>query len=80
MAHYHIRTEEIYYITHGRGKMTIQGKEREVAVGDAVAIPPGQVHQIENIGAQELRLLCCCSPPYEHEDTVLVDEDAEMRQ
>lgn len=72
--HYHRRTEEIYYITHGRGEMRIGDERRAVGPGDAIAIPPGAVHTILNTGAKELRLLCCCAPAYEHEDTVLVDD------
>ena len=71
--HYHVRTEEIYYITHGVGRMRIEGEEREVRPGDAIAIPPGRRHQLWNTGAEVLRLLCCCAPAYEHEDTVLTE-------
>ncbi len=31
--HYHVRTEEIYYITHGTGRMRIDGETREVRSG-----------------------------------------------
>ena len=72
-AHYHPQTEEIYYILTGIGRMTIDGQTREVAEGDAIAIPPGAIHQIQNHGQAELRLLCCCVPGYEHEDTILVE-------
>ncbi|PQO32580.1 cupin domain-containing protein [Bremerella cremea] len=72
-AHYHEKTEEIYYITHGQGKMQIGEELLDVSVGDAIAIPPGQVHQITNTGTEILRLLCCCAPAYEHDDTILVD-------
>lgn len=71
--HYHIRTEEIYYLVAGRGRMRIDAEERDVAAGDAIAIPPGTVHTITNTGDTVLKLLCCCAPPYEHEDTVLVE-------
>jgi len=40
--HYHPQAEEIYYITHGTGRIRIQGELREVVVGDAIAIRPGQ--------------------------------------
>ena len=73
-AHYHPRTEEIYYIVAGTGAMRIDQETRTVTVGDAIAIPPGQTHQITNIGPEELRFLCCCAPGYEHEDTVLIEE------
>jgi mannose-6-phosphate isomerase-like protein (cupin superfamily) len=71
--HYHVKTEEIYYITHGEGRMRIEGEEREVRPGDAVAIPPGRRHKLWNTGQEVLRLLCCCAPAYEHGDTVLTE-------
>lgn len=71
-AHYHRVTEEIYYILKGQGKMTIDGETRTVGPGDAIAIPPTQVHQITNTGNEPLVFLCTCVPPYEHDDTVLV--------
>jgi mannose-6-phosphate isomerase-like protein (cupin superfamily) len=72
--HYHPRTEEIYYITHGTGKMRIEGETREVRAGDAVAIPPGQKHKLWNTGSETMRLLCCCAPAYEHADTVITEK------
>ena len=72
--HYHPKAEEIYYITQGMGRMRIEGELREVKVGDAIAIPPGQRHKLWNTGDVELRLLCCCAPAYEHEDTVIAEE------
>jgi len=71
--HYHPRTEEIYYITHGVGEIRIEGETRPVRVGDAVAIPPGQKHKLWNTGGETLRLLCCCAPAYEHSDTVITE-------
>jgi mannose-6-phosphate isomerase-like protein (cupin superfamily) len=73
--HYHIKTEEIYYITHGQGRIRIDGEFREVKPGDAIAILPGQKHKLWNTGPETLRLLCCCAPAYEHEDTILSLED-----
>jgi mannose-6-phosphate isomerase-like protein (cupin superfamily) len=70
--HYHRVTEEIYYIADGQGRMTIGKEVRDVGPGDAIAIPPGEVHTIINTCKEILRFLCCCAPGYEHEDTVLV--------
>jgi mannose-6-phosphate isomerase-like protein (cupin superfamily) len=53
--------------------MTLGDSERDVAAGDCVVIPPGEVHSLVNTGAEPLVLLCCCAPAYSHEDTVLVD-------
>jgi mannose-6-phosphate isomerase-like protein (cupin superfamily) len=65
--HYHRLSEEIYYLSEGRGVMEIDGEVREVAPGDAILIPPGAWHQIRAV--EPLRFLCCCAPPYSHEDT-----------
>ena len=70
-AHRHPRTEEIYYILRGTGQMTVGMEQREVGPGDGILIPPGTRHTIENIGQEPLVFLCCCAPPYSHEDTVL---------
>ena len=71
--HYHVRAEEIYYITHGTGRIRIDGETRQVKVGDAIAILPGQKHKLWDTGGDTLRLLCCCAPAYEHEDTVITE-------
>ena len=71
--HFHPKAEEIYYITHGTGKIRIEGEAREVKAGDAIAIPPGRKHKLWNNGTETLRLLCCCAPAYEHEDTVITE-------
>jgi mannose-6-phosphate isomerase-like protein (cupin superfamily) len=71
--HYHVQTEEIYYITHGAGRIRIAGETRDVKPGDAIAIPPGSKHKLWNTGSEPLRLLCCCAPAYEHEDTVITE-------
>jgi len=74
LEHYHPKCEEIYYITHGTGRMRIEGELREVKPGDAIAIPPGQKHKIWNTGGEILHLLCCCAPCYEHSDTIITEK------
>jgi len=71
--HYHVKTEEIYYITHGLGRIRIEGDMREVKAGDAIAILPGHKHKLWNTGDETLRLLCCCAPAYEHDDTIITE-------
>jgi mannose-6-phosphate isomerase-like protein (cupin superfamily) len=73
LEHYHVKTEEIYFITAGTGRMRIESETREVKQGDAIAISPGQKHKIWNTGKEVLRLLCCCAPAYEHSDTVITE-------
>lgn len=69
--HYHPKTEEIYFITHGQGRIRVNDESRDIKVGDAIAMLPGDRHQIWNTGKEPLRFLCCCAPCYEHEDTVI---------
>jgi mannose-6-phosphate isomerase-like protein (cupin superfamily) len=76
IAHYHRASDELYFFTAGSGRMTLGADEREVAAGDCVVIPPGEVHALVNTGTVPLVLLCCCAPAYSHEDTVLVDVQA----
>lgn len=71
--HYHVRTEEIYYLTHGAGRFRIDGEARDVKAGDAIAIPPGCRHKLWNTGTDPLRVLCCCAPAYEHDDTIITE-------
>jgi mannose-6-phosphate isomerase-like protein (cupin superfamily) len=71
--HYHLKTEEIYFITAGHGRMRIETEFAEVKLGDAIAIPPGKKHNLWNTGSETLKLLCCCSPAYEHGDTIITE-------
>jgi mannose-6-phosphate isomerase-like protein (cupin superfamily) len=67
--HHHRLSEEIYFVLKGSGDMEVDGEHKRIAVGDAVLIPPGAWHSLYNNGTSELRILCCCSPPYSHDDT-----------
>ena len=69
--HHHARTEEIYIVVAGSGRMEVEGEERETGPGDAVLIPAGARHRIRAGATGELRFLRCCAPPYSDEDTFL---------
>jgi len=70
--HRHRLSEEIYYILQGEGLMRVEDDTFKVTEGDTIYIPPGAAHQIRNVGEGPLRILCCCSPPYSHQDTELL--------
>jgi mannose-6-phosphate isomerase-like protein (cupin superfamily) len=70
--HRHRITEEIYHLTAGEGSMRLGDAVFTVKAGDTICIAPGTPHNIENTGAEPLKILCACSPPYSHEDTELV--------
>lgn len=72
--HFHRHAEEIYFITQGTGLMELDGATRDVGPGDAILIPPGAWHQITAGAGADLHLLCCCAPPYSHDDTFFASE------
>jgi mannose-6-phosphate isomerase-like protein (cupin superfamily) len=74
LLHRHHRSEELYHITAGRGRMTLGADCFAVQPGDTIFIAPGTAHCIEAIGDEPLRLLCCCAPAYSHGDTELLEQ------
>src|SRR3989338_10912192 len=73
VLHRHHLTEELYHISAGEGLMTLGTERFSVSVGDTVCILPGTPHCIRNTGKMPLKVLCCCTPPYSHEDTELIE-------
>ncbi len=72
VEHFHRESEEIYHFVAGGGRMRLGSQEADVHAGDTVVIAPGVNHKLWNTGSDPLVLLCCCAPPYSHEDTVIV--------
>ena len=54
--------------------MTLGMEQFALVAGDTVAIAPGMSHQVRNTQSVPLKILCCCSPAYAHDDTELVGE------
>jgi len=51
-------THEFYYVTSGRGVMTIAGEERNIVQGDLVYIPPDTVHSLRPTGGGAIHCFC----------------------
>jgi mannose-6-phosphate isomerase-like protein (cupin superfamily) len=66
--HRHLETEEIYYILHGTGRMTVGSDVCEVGAGDAIFIPRAHAHTLENTGSTPMTILLVCGPAYSYED------------
>jgi|ERR1051326_1841985 mannose-6-phosphate isomerase-like protein (cupin superfamily) len=56
--HYHERTDEIYYILGGQGRMTLDGSEIELHEGVVVYVPRGIRHRAWG----DLKVLVVCIP------------------
>ena len=52
-------THEFYYVTSGRGIMTIDGEDRTVVQGDLVYIPPDKVHSLRPV-SDHAPIHCFC--------------------
>ena len=79
LLHKHLKTEEIYHIIQGEGTVRIGDETMTVKTGDSILIPPGTIHNICNNRDEELKILCCCSPAYSHDDTFLIQSPNLLR-
>src|SRR5205085_2376033 len=66
--HFHVETEEIYYILRGTGRMTVGAEVRDVVAGDAIFIPRRHMHTLENTGQEPMTILLVCGPAYTYDD------------
>jgi mannose-6-phosphate isomerase-like protein (cupin superfamily) len=54
--------EEVLYVASGEGRCYINGFEYPLRPGTAIFIPPGAIYDIENDGADTLRIVSSCCP------------------
>jgi len=52
-------THEFYYVLRGRGIMTVEGDERQIAQGDLVHIQPDAVHSLRPV-SDNASIHCFC--------------------
>lgn len=73
--HYHKVSDEVYHVTDGEGIINRGGEAIKVIKGDTVFVPPGIEQNIVNTGSTDLKILCFLTPPYSHEQTVIVEDN-----
>lgn len=56
--HYHQRTDEIYYVLGGHGRMSLDGTEIDLSEGVVVYVPRGVKHRAWG----DLKVLVVCIP------------------
>lgn len=66
--HWHERTEEVYFILSGRAIAHLDDQVHELAAGDALCIPRGKIHYLENQATEPVDYLAISSPPYDDDD------------
>jgi mannose-6-phosphate isomerase-like protein (cupin superfamily) len=59
--------EETFILLEGEMEATFRGKKLTVRAGDTINIPANAPHQFHNSSANQVRLLCICSPAGQEE-------------
>ena len=65
--------QELYYFIQGKGKITINKKEKEIEKGDVIIIPKNAIQKLENIGKEPLKFLMIVNPPYDPEKEQILE-------
>lgn len=55
--HYHSNAENIYFVLEGSARVTVDGVPHSAGPGVAIFIPPGERHDVENVGQTDLRII-----------------------
>ena len=53
----HQQRSEHWVIAQGHGEFTLNGVDRSITTGDALFIPIGGVHRVQNIGTDDLIII-----------------------
>jgi len=72
--HYHLVTEESYFIISGKAQMVVDGELFSLSSGEACLIQPPTQHEITNIGDLDLVFLAICTPAWTPNDSFLVEK------
>ncbi len=67
--HYHILSNEVYYVISGTGRIRLDDKTTDIKQGSIIVIPRYTTHGLENNSSRPLQLLCLASPAYSDEDS-----------
>ena len=71
----HARRAEHWFVVRGTGRVTLDGRQVDVATGTAIDIPTGTPHRMENPGADDLVFIEVQHGEYFGEDDIVRLED-----
>jgi len=71
----HARRSEHWFIVSGTARVTLDGQERTLGAGQAIDIPVGSAHRIENVGRTDLVFIEVQHGDYFGEDDIVRLED-----
>lgn len=67
----HARRAERWVVVRGTARVTLDGNDRDVVLGDAVHIPVGTAHRVENAGDETLVFIEVQTGDYLGEDDIV---------
>jgi quercetin dioxygenase-like cupin family protein len=65
-AHTHADLDKIYYVLEGEGRFLLGRATETLRAGEAVVVPSGVEHGLENAGSDPLLVLVVVAPPPTH--------------
>ena len=71
----HARRSEHWFVVAGRGRVTLDGVAKDLGKGDAVDVPQGVAHRMENPGHEPLVFVEVQTGDYFGEDDIVRLED-----
>ena len=71
----HARRSEHWFVVEGEGLVTLDGTERALVAGQAIDVPEGSAHRIENVGAGPLVFIEVQRGRYFGEDDIVRLQD-----
>ncbi|HMD46023.1 MAG TPA: phosphomannose isomerase type II C-terminal cupin domain [Acidimicrobiales bacterium] len=71
----HARRAEHWFFVRGTARVTLDGEDRLVKTGQAVDIPVGSAHRVENVGSGDLVFIEVQQGDYFGEDDIVRLED-----
>lgn len=72
----HAQRSEHWFVVQGRGRVTLDGVPKDLEAGDAVDVPKGVAHRIENVGTDQLVFVEVQTGDYFGEDDIVrLDDD-----
>ncbi|QCP84672.1 cupin domain-containing protein [Cereibacter sphaeroides] len=60
--HYHLVSRQIFYVLAGELTLKVPGRTLMAKAGEALEIPPGLGHLVQNNGPEDLRILLVSAP------------------
>jgi len=65
-VHTHANSDKVYYVLSGRAAVRVAGDRQELMPDQAVLVPAGEEHGVENMGNEPLTLLVFMAPKPVH--------------